>query len=442
MTMKRVTGIVMLLGCLIWRQQVWGQDTSHVRAVTLEQLFELVENGSERIRLAKTSLSLSRQKEEVAALYRLPQLSSSLTYGYISNADIWTPSFSEHQKGHIPHQFTQLSVLAAQLIFKGGEVNGELMKADLETQVAALSLEKNIQDIRFLAAGYYLDLLRAANQLKVFASNIELAKARLTNILVLQKQGMVTENDVLRNRLIVSDLELSERKIVNNMAILNSQLCLITGLADSVQFLPDSTLLETPAGDLLLAKSLETALQQNHELKIAGAEKQIAATNINIIKSGKLPEVAVFAGSNFQRPFLNTIPSVDIFYNVWQAGISVKYNISSLYQTGRKIKAGYIALRLSEEKQTLEKQQVGLDVTTAHTKFREARDELGTFQHDLFSAQENYRITEKKYFNQLSLLTDLIDAGNTKIEAELRVVGARINVVYAYLRILKAIGTL
>ncbi|MVT09431.1 TolC family protein [Chitinophaga tropicalis] len=427
---------------LLMRSPLRAQDSIIVKPVTLAQLFELVEAGSERIMISKTNVALARQKTEIAGLYRLPQLSSDFTYGYISNADIWTPSFSEHQKGHIPHQFTQFSVLAAQLIFKGGEVNGEIVKAGLEAQVAGLALEKNMEDIRFLAAGYYLDMLRACNQRKVYKNNIGLAKARLANILVLQKQGMVTENDVLRNRLIISELELNERKVANNVVILNRQLGLLTGMSDSVQFLPDSSVLEKNAEDLLLTSSLEIAQQQNHELKIAGIEKQIAQTNLKLTKAEKYPEIAVFAGSNFQRPFLNTIPAVDIFYNVWQAGVSVKYNISSLYQTRRKLKAGDIALHLSEQKVMLEKQEVELGVKTTHVKYDEARDELGTFQRDLVSAQENYRITEKKYLNQLALLTDLVDASNTKIEAELRVVGARINVVYAYLRVLRAIGTL
>ncbi len=405
-------------------------------------MFRLALANSTQLKVAEKYTELARQQTEINKLYRLPSVSTDLNYGYISNADIWTPSFSEHQTGTIPHQFTQFTVMAGQLIFKGNAVNHTIQKSTLEEQVAVLNLEKNTTDIKFLVAAKYLDIYRLINQVHVFESNLKLAEHRLKNILTMQRQGMVTQNDVLRTELTISDLTLNIKRTNNNIAIANKQLNMVTGLPDAIRLVPDTTLLTAVKNTESLAYFMDQAYQENHELKIAATENKIAETDIKLLGSDRYPEISLFTGSSMQRPFYNTLPGVDIFYNVWEAGIGIKYNISSIYQSPRKIKAGRIKLEQSKQNETLQRQNLEVSVSACYIKYNEAKDELATYQNDLKSAEENYRIVEKKYFNQLALLTDMLDAANTKIEAELKVTNASVNVVYTYYQLLKSTGTI
>ena len=52
----------------------------------------------------------------------------------------------------------------------------------------------------------------------------------------------------------------------------------------------------------------------------------------------------------------------------------------------------------------------------------------------LMAADENYAVVSNRYANDLALLTDMLDAGNTKLEADLALVEARINLIYDYYR--------
>ena len=57
-------------------------------------------------------------------------------------------------------------------------------------------------------------------------------------------------------------------------------------------------------------------------------------------------------------------------------------------------------------------------------------------------AEENYKITEAKYLNQLAVQAEMIDAQNQKLQSELDYANAEINVLYQYYNLLKSTGTL
>lgn len=412
------------------------------RVLTLQHAFELAEQNSEQLKISGQNTELAKQKIELAKLGHLPNISTSLNYGYLSNSQIWEPSFNKHITAPVPHNLTQFSVQASETIFRGGEIANNIKKASLEEQVALLNQDKNGEDIKLLVAAKYLDIYKFIIQRQVFENNTKLAKERLKNILHLQQQGLVTNNDVLRTQLIISDYELAIRKTDDNIAILTQQLNVVLGLSLNEPLIPDTTLLTLPYKNVTITQLMATSYANNRELKTAAKEIEIAETNLKIIRAERSPEISLFASNNFQRPYTNSIPARDIYYNIWLAGVSIKYNLSSIYQSPRKMKAGRIQVEQSQAKETLQKQNVEVSVNAAYIKYKEAKDELDTYTNDLHSAEENYRIVEKKYFNQLALLTDIIDAANTKIEAELKVSNAQINIVYTHYQLQKSIGLL
>jgi len=436
---QRTRFTAILIGYTIFSVTItYAQESAKKQVTTLSEAFQLALKHSVQLTISKSETALAKQQIEISKLEQLPGITSGLDYGYISNADIWTPSFSQHETGAIPHHLTQLTTDAAEQVFKGGEIKNHIRKATLEEQIAELAMEKNTEDIKFLVASQYLDIYRFINLRQVYGNNVKLAENQLKNILVMEKQGMVTENDVLRTKLTLSDLQLNIRKTDNNIAILNNQMNIILGLPADNRLVPDSTIIYTPASSNNVDAFIDTAFRENHELKISAARVKVAETDLKLLGSDRYPSVGLFAGSAFQRPFLYNIPAIDVYYNIWQAGVSVHYNISSIYQSPKKIKAGKIHLEETRQSDLLQRQNQEVDVRERYIKFKEAEDELQTYRADLKSAEENYRIVEKKYFNQLALLTDLIDATNTKIDAETKVTNAAINKVYAYFLLLKA----
>ena len=57
-------------------------------------------------------------------------------------------------------------------------------------------------------------------------------------------------------------------------------------------------------------------------------------------------------------------------------------------------------------------------------------------------AQQNYQVVNNRYLNGLALITDMLDASNQKLNAELQVVNAEINILFNYYQLKKTVGSL
>ena len=78
----------------------------------------------------------------------------------------------------------------------------------------------------------------------------------------------------------------------------------------------------------------------------------------------------------------------------------------------------------------------------AYTMHKQSFVELRTQQKSVELAQQNYQVVSNRYNNQLALITDMIDASNIKLNAELQEVNARINIAYTYYNVRYVAGNI
>lgn len=99
-----------------------------------------------------------------------------------------------------------------------------------------------------------------------------------------------------------------------------------------------------------------------------------------------------------------------------------------------------VSLRKNDEEQKM--QRIRMDVRTAFLRHQEALQRVEALQLSVRQAQENYRIMQNRYLNQLAILTDLLDANSVRLNVELQLVTARTRAIYPYYQLQKACGRL
>ena len=311
----------------------------------------------------------------------------------------------------------------------------------IREQLAELDEVKDQQSIKFLVISNYLDLCKLINQEKVYQNNRKLAQIRLENVRKYYKQGMITRNEVIRGELALQNIDQAILVVKNNIAILDYNLSIALGLPDDTSIIPTESITEKLLeGDKNYYFDL--AYQSHPQLTSMKKNVELADKNIEIINTDKYPALSAIGGYNMQRPITNVSPVLDMYSNSWQVGLSLNYNIDNLYKTKEKLKLGNLQKTQLIETTVLMKQNIQMGVNAAYVKYQEAVQNANILMESQRLAQENYRIVEAKYLNQLAIQAEMTDATNAKLEAELQYANAEINVLYQYYNLIKTTGTL
>lgn len=437
-----MTGFTLLWCAATLNPIVAQNQVRELKGVSLnvEQLFDLVNQNNPGLKVSKKSIEVAEQNVKVAQNNKLPNASASVSGYYLSDVDIFSTSFEKQFTQDIPHFGNNLSIEANQLIWKGGQVNESIRLAKYQVEVAELQYSSAGQEARLAALGYYLDLFKLYNQSRVYAQNISLAEQRLKNIKKFEEQGMVTRNDVIRGELMVSNLNLAKLTIDNNILILNKQLNVAIGLPENTVIVPTEDILAVSMLKESEAFYQNTALNSNNSILLTKKVVDINESALKITKKNYYPSVAAFAGNTMQRPLTSGTPVQDLYYNSWNAGLGVSFNIGSIWKNDREVSMKKLEVEKARAQQEEVEAYIGVGIKSAFIKHNEAIVQKTTLETNKDLAEENYRIMEKKYNSQLAIIIDLLDAANAKLDAELQYANSEVSIIYAYYKLLKETG--
>ena len=415
--------------------------SQQIKQMTAGEVAELAVQNHQQLKVSTQNIGIAKQNTNVVKLQKLPTITASTSQFYLGDAVAIDKDFSNSTNVPMPHYGSSYAVQATQLIFKGGLVSKSIEMAGLREQLSELDLEKNKQDVKFLVISNYLDVYKTINQEEVFQNNKKLAQERLKNIQKFYQQGMVTRNEVIRGELAIKNLDQGILTLTNNKKILNYNLNIDLGLSSDTEIVPTENL-ENKESGIGMDYYTNLAHESNPLLKSAQKNIAVADKNIEIIKTDNAPMLAGFGGYTLQRPITTRNPVLDMYSGGWQTGVSLSYNIDTLYKTKEKVKLGELQKNQANDVMTLTQQNVDMGVNAAYTKYQEAIQQADILNDSKRLAEENYKITEAKYLNQLAVQAEMIDAQNQKLQSELDYANAEINVLYQYYNLLKSTGTL
>lgn len=424
---KRIRLIVLCLMALCG-QYLYAQP----KVMGIEEIFRLADENSKSIQTFRTGMDAADEAVKAAKAQRLPDINVSVSASYWGDGKLWDRDFRNGMRVDMPHFGNNFAFEAEQVIYAGGAVTSGIRMAELGKMIAGLDWQKNRQEIRFLLIGYYLDLYKLTNQVQVLKKNLELTDQVIANMKARREQGTVLKNDITRYELQRETLELQLAKVKDACTIMNHRLVTTLHLPEDTEIRPDTTLLNQQVRTLTENDWQEMAVQNNIGLQQAELGVKMNRQQLKLERSARLPKIALVAADHLDGPITIEVPVLDNNFNYWYVGIGVKYSFSSLFKNNRKIKQAELNVRRSQEQHELVQEQVENAVQAGYVNFLTSFTDLRTQENSVRLADENYAVTDNRYKNEMALLTDMLDASNMKLSADLALVNARINVVYNF----------
>ena len=411
------------------------------RRMTVDELFQLVESNSKTLQETKISVEFAQKGIEVARSQRLPDVNATLSASYNGNVVVMDRDFTNANGFSSPHFGNSFALEAQQTVYAGGSIDAGIRMAELQRDLAQSGHRMTSESQRFVAFGQYLDLYKIQNRMQVMEQNIRLTQRLIDDIQAKHAQGMALKNDVTRYELQMETLRLDLRRLQDQRAMLNHRLCNTIGLQDVV-IIPDTAIMKAALSNETLSHWYQTALASSPRIQQSQLSTQMAEQQLRLAKSEMLPKVALVAADNFSGPFTYDIPPLDKNINYWYVGVGVKYPISSLFKKNKKVEQSRIGIRQSQEQQRVVAESLDNQIHEAWTLYQQSYADLDTQRKSVQLARQNYAVVNERYLCQMALITDMLDASNIRLNAELQEVDARINIIYAYYKMKYIAGTL
>ncbi|WP_302394752.1 TolC family protein [Phocaeicola coprophilus] len=434
-----------------------------VQVVTLTTLYDLADRQSQKVRVSEVALRAADEGVAAAKSALLPSVDLSLQGSYTGNAFMLSRGFSgngttdyivpgvgtipvANGKQDTPHWGNSFTAQVSQVVYAGGAIRSGIRMAELGKEMAELDVEKNRQEVRFLLTGYYLDLCKLDNQIEVVRQNIALTQKEIEQMKARREEGTVLQNDITRYEFQLQSLELTLTKLTDASTVINHQLVTTLHLPEQTVIAPDKNELDTEINALSAIATQETwqqtAADNNLGIRQATVSTNLAEQKVKQVKAESLPSVAVVAENQLYGPYTQDLIPKDCNVNVWFVGIGVKFNLGSLWKNKHNIRKARIEHQQSQEALSLAREGVENDVQASYTNLLTSYTEVKTQQKQVELANQNYSVVQNRYQNDLALLTDMVDASNMKLSAEMSLVNARIGMLYNFYKLKYVTNTL
>ncbi|ROQ90160.1 outer membrane protein TolC [Desulfosoma caldarium] len=431
--------------CLLWLGSfaalAFAADTAPDEVLSVQAAVDEALANHHLIREAEELEKAAMNEEKSAQAALKPSLTAH--YQYIRLEDHPYAVFRTNlgvQQVEMGHRSTYTwNVTLTQPLFTGFALSTKKKIAALDVAVSQVRREAAILDvIKYVKTAYYRVLL-AQRQLDVAREAQEQLRAHLLDAQRFYEQGLIPYNDVLKSQVALAQAQQVHVRRQKDLELASADLNRLLGrdlarpvrLEEAEPFVPQALSL-----DDLMAE----ALRARPELAILRLEVGKAKEAVRLAASDFYPKV--FAVGLYERTGKDPLGEENDYRNPDTAAVGVRMDWS-IFEWGRtqsQVRRQRHRFKALEERLAEIESSVLLEVKAALADVQVAEENILTAKKALEQAKENLRITRLQYQQQVTTVTEVLDARTYLTQAESNFYAAHYGRHIAVAELARAVG--
>lgn len=333
-----------------------------------------------------------------------------------------------------------LRATVQQPLWTGGKLSGAIDAAKENAVASEFDLKKDRADVIYNITAAYWNLYRAREAKSFVDSNVAQVKAHLVDAQNLQRQGMITQNDLMKVQVQLSDAQVRAIDADNMVRMALYALNNTLGLPLQTEITIMSQLQPRDRSFGSIDTLVAQAIDNRPELAAMQARVRASEAGVTAARGGWWPQIAVVGNYNYLNPNSRYFPLVKQFKDSWDVSVSASLDIWNWLQTANQSAQASAQLSQAREGLAMLNDGVTLEVTQNYLGIQKARERATVSQQGVVQAEENYRIMKGKYAQGMAANSELLDAEVALLQSRLNLVQSLVDYELAIAGLTRAIG--
>lgn len=410
----------------------------------LQQAIEIGLKNNKNIRISHLKQEMSATKEKDQKMEKLPDIEFHTSYNQVTNLFQYQDGvLGKSTKYDVINGMYDFTLSASIPVYMGGKIKNTEKKAAIDTQISALRTHLDERQLKMEVITAFLQIHHLKEQQNLINDKMKEDSVNIKQVKALKANGVVTVNEVLRTSLQLSNHKMSWTELDNDIQIAEHKLKTILSLPEQQEMHVDTEdLISDKAAIPYIDELTETALSRNESVEITHKNLSLKELDQKLTKANYLPKITAGGEYFLKYPNMMFFPPEPYAYRLGMIGLNLIYPIENLYKNKYKMQEARENIDLAKLQIEENEEKVKHNVYEAYKKFEETDQKVKIAEEAINQAKKNYRIVRTKYANKLSLITELIDADNTYLEAESNLISVKINRQLKYYQLQYTIGNL